>query len=226
VKVLIYVEGPSDRAALEALLRPIMDAGRSQRVGISFLPLRGKDAVLRDAPRKAAGYLHDSPNDWVFALPDLYPMARYDGSVDQHRSHGELAQLLHRRFEAEASALRLPEPVRRRFRAHCLKHDLEALLLAATDELRARLKTQNAFKGHWRLPVEDQNDNRPPKRVVEELFNQYCKKGYDETNDAPWILTRASASLDKVLKACPQCFAPFVRELKELADGRDPDIST
>ena len=95
--------------------------------------------------------------------------------------------------------------------------DLEGLLLAAPDALKQRLRTTDALNDHWRKPVEDQNDDKPPKRVVEALFNKYRKKPrYSDTTDAPWILQRAQ--LDAIVAACPQCFAPFVAELKTLAE--------
>jgi hypothetical protein len=221
VRVLVYVEGPSDRMALEALLEPIIrDAGR-RRVGIRFLVSNDKASILRDSGRKAADQLADNPNDWVFALPDLYPMSSYDRTPDQHRSFAELERLLMKRFTDRAERVGVSEFARSHFRVHCLKHDLESLVLAAPDALRQRLQTQDALDSHWRKPVEDQNDTRPPKRVVEALFQKYRRKvRYTDTIDAPWILKRAS--LEAVVAACPQRFAAFVAELKALADGREP----
>jgi hypothetical protein len=222
VKVITYVEGPSDQMALQALLKPIIQLARSNRVGISFSPQGGKAPILNDVPRKAAEILKQTPGDWVIALPDLYPMAVYDGT-HPHRSFAELEVLLRDKFLSRAEKIGVPEAARSHFRVHCLKHDLEALLLAAPEELRQRLKTKDALRGRWRLPVEDQNDNKAPKYVVEELFRQYRKKsGYIDTSDAVWILERAS--LPALEAVCPQRFAPFTRELRALAEGRDPDV--
>lgn len=38
MKVMIYVEGPSDRFALEALLSPLVERKNSESVNILFLP--------------------------------------------------------------------------------------------------------------------------------------------------------------------------------------------
>lgn len=224
MRVIVYVEGPSDQKALEALLKPIIDVGRGKGIGISLSPQGGKAPILQDVPRKAADHLQQHPNDWVFALPDLYPMASYDDGPDRHRSFAELSQLLQNRFKARAAKLNLSEETRRHFRVHCLKHDLEAMLLAAPDVLRKRLKTTDALRDGWRRPVENQNDNKPPKRIVEELFKKYRKKpGYVDTSDAVWILEHAS--LEAIEAACAQRFAPFVRELRALAEGGDPDAA-
>ncbi|MBI4704015.1 MAG: DUF4276 family protein [Deltaproteobacteria bacterium] len=213
MKILVYVEGPSDRDALCALLRPVIEAGRERGIGISFHPQGNKDAVLDDVPRRAADHLADRPDDWVVALPDLYPMSSYAGARNAHASFPDLEKLLRDRFDRRAETLGLPDEVRQRFRVHCLKHDLEVLLLAAADQLRLRLGTKHALRKGWRKPVEDQDDDRPPKRVVEDLFKKYRKKpGYVDTMDAPWILERADLAV--VEKSCPQRFGPLVTDLR------------
>lgn len=218
MKVLVYVEGPSDRHGLEALLAPVIQDGQRRGVGVRFLALKDKASILNDSAGKAADHLSDHPGDWVFVLPDLYPMAVYDGTRNAHRSFAELELLLRDRFAARARKIGLPPATHAHFRVHCLKHDLEVLLLAAAEPLRRRLGTEDALRNRWRIPVEDQNDGRPPKRVVEALFDQYAKRRrYIDTLDAPWILARAS--LDDITAACPQRFAPFVTELRRIASG-------
>lgn len=212
MKILVYVEGPSDRAGLEALLRPLSE---EQGVGLKFLPQHGKTALLEGVPSKAADHLADHPDDWVFALPDLYPMRAYEGTANAHGSRRDLDRLLRRRFEERADRIRLAAELRRRFLVHCLKHDLETLLLACPDQLRRRLGTDHALEKGWRRPVEEQNDEHPPKSVVERLFQRYRPKpGYVDTIDAPWILERAD--LPAIEKACPQSFAPFVADLRRV----------
>jgi hypothetical protein len=214
MKVLVYVEGPSDRDALRALLRSVLAEGQRRRVGIQFLPLGDKAKILDTSAGKAARHLAEHPEDWVVALPDLYPMAHYDGTPNQHKSHADLERLLTERFAREARRHRVAMEAQAHFRVHCLKHDLEVLLLACPDPLRQRLGTDHAL-GQWRSPVEDQNDQQPPKRIVEALFKKYRPKpGYVETVDAPWILERAS--LEAVVAKCPQRIAPFVAELQRI----------
>lgn len=213
MKVLVYVEGPSDRDGLAALLRTLVDAGRDRGVGLTFHPQGGKTVLLNEVPRKAAGHLVDRPNDWIVALPDLYPMRAYAGTPNAHRSVEDLARLLRHRFEERADELGLDVEPRTHFRVHCLKHDLEALVLATPDLLRRRLGTGDSLAAAWRQPVEEQNDDHPPKHVLEALFRKYRRKpGYVDTSDARWILERAD--LAAVEEACPQSFAPFVTDLK------------
>ena len=133
MKILVYVEGHSDRAGPEALLRRLVAAGQEPGVGLRFLP----------------------------------------------------------------------------------QHDKTALMLACPDQLRRCLGTVDALEERWRRPVEEQNDEHPPKSIVKRLFRRYRpKRGYVDTKDAPWILERAD--LSAVEEACPQCFAPFVADLRRV----------
>ena len=72
-----------------------------------------------------------------------------------------------------------------------LKHDLEMLLLAARAQLQSRLKTRDRL-GNWRKPPEDQNQDKPPKRIVEELFRAKLSRAYRDTTDGPAILRGAA----------------------------------
>jgi hypothetical protein len=219
VNALVYVEGPADRAALdEALLKPIIEEAHKRRVGVRFLHNGvagiGKSWLLKHVAHKAAGHLSEHPDDWIFALPDLYPMAHYRGTLDAHESFEELKDLLEHRFTERANRLAVSQKVRNHFQVHCLKYDLEVLLLSALNSLRKRLRTNDFLKGRWRNPAENQDDDKPPKRIVEDLFKQYQKRDYVGPVDAPWILERAS--LDDILGECPQHFAPFVAELRRV----------
>ncbi|MEW6367710.1 MAG: DUF4276 family protein [Acidobacteriota bacterium] len=108
------------------------------------------------------------------------------------------------------------ERLRSRFRVFCFKHDLEALVLAAHESLKTRLKT-NQLKITWTVPVEDQDHNQPPKRVVEDLFGAHGDR-YKDTVDAPLILHVGQYPV--VIERCPQCFGPFVRFLERMNDSR------
>ncbi|MBN1606964.1 MAG: DUF4276 family protein [Polyangiaceae bacterium] len=212
MRVLVYVEGTSDRAALEALLEPVLQQAHGRRVAVNFLPLRSKDRVLEEAPKKAALDLLERPQDWHFAVPDLHPMGRFRHGPLRHDCGEALCELMRRQFAEHAQAVHLETALHDRFRAHCLRHDLEALLLACPGALQKRLATKEALSKSYNQTVEEQDDDRPPKRVVEELFRKHLKRRYVETDDAPWILRHGD--LATVEAACPLGFGAFVRDLR------------
>lgn len=211
--VHVYVEGPSDKAAMEALLAPLLDRLRHQGVAVNFYDAPSGDrkkAVLLKIPERAVSILRNRPEDRVIALPDLYPK----NHGFPHSTPKELVDGVVERFRAilARKGLQDGERLESRFQVFCFKHDLEALVLAAFEPLKARLGVPD-LRRTWRLPVEDVDHGKPPKRVVEELFRENGQS-YRETVDAPLILRGASYS--ELAAECPQCFQPFVQFLESL----------
>lgn len=212
MRVVVYVEGPSDKLAMETLLRPLLDAKRAAGFAIDFFEAPEGDrkaSVLLKAPVKAANILSNDPDTVVILMPDLYPKNK----GFPHETFDELTAGITANFRHALRAKGLAdERLVERFKVFCFKHDLEALLLACPDELADRLKVK-AVRQVWRVPVEEQDHDMPPKRIVERLFAEQGQK-YKDTVDAPLILGRADTG--EVVAGCPQCFAPLVVFLEGL----------
>jgi len=213
MKVCVYVEGPSDKAAMEALLHPLIEQQRQAGVAIDFFETPAGDrktSVLTKIPQKAASILANDPAAIVVALPDLYP----GNKAFPHQTVAELTVGIQHNFDMALLARGLADDVRiqERFKVFCFKHDLEALLLAAQRELAHRLGVKS-IAVTWRIPVEDQNQENPPKRIVESLFTERGKR-YRDTVDAPIIL--GACQYQEIADRCPQCFRPFVEFLASL----------
>lgn len=213
MKVLVYVEGPSDKFALEAVLRPLLERKCSESINILFFhAVSGdrKEYVLTKVPRKAVHILKTDPRAVVIALPDLYPKDK----AFPHTSPEELRQGVLASFAGALREKRINDrQISERFRVFCLKHDLEALLLASKEPLRARLGFPS-LSTSWAVPVEDQDHDRPPSAIVEELF-QSAGKMYRGQIDAPAILS--GVNYKDLMDLCPQCFKPFVEFLEEMS---------
>lgn len=210
-RVIVYVEGPSDKAAMEALLEPLLKERRQQGVAIDFLAAPGGDrkkSLLLKVPERAVNILASQSKTLVVVVPDLYPRNR----GFPHENVEELMVGVAERFQAAVQRKKLRDGARlaRRFRAFCFKHDLEALILASHEALAGYLG-QARLVPTWREPVEEQDHEEPPKRIVEELFRRHGKT-YQPVVDAPLVL-RAS-SFEQVAERCPQCFGPFVEFLR------------
>jgi hypothetical protein len=212
-EVIVYVEGPSDESAIEALLESLIQQKRREGVVIEFFEApRGdkKVSLLTKVPRKAVGIILDKPHSIVVAIPDLYP--RNKGFP--HETVDELRAGILKNFNDALRNRDVEDDVRLRdrFRVFCFKYDLEALILASEEALKNRLGLDN-LEVTWRTPVEDQDHDHPPKRIVEALFKEHGKR-YRGTVDAPPIL-RASDYQD-IADRCSQCFKPFVKFLTDL----------
>lgn len=170
-EVIVYVEGSSDQLGMRKLLSTIIGSANQAGHMIDFFPLGGKETLLNKGPKKAINILRNKPDSWVFLVPDLYP----PNKPFPHVTFQDLKKELELRFMNELIAKNVDERLKDRFRIHCFKYDLEVLLLASNDALLSRLGVSTPSQ-RWKIPVEDQNHQRPPKRIVEALFLAANKK--------------------------------------------------
>ena len=212
MRVVVYVEGPSDVLALSALLQSLLEEKGSRGVAIEFFQAPSgdrKESVLLKVPLRAVNIILNDPGTMVVALPDLYPKNK----GFPHETCEELRSGVMSRFEEELARKGVcDDRLTARFKVFCLKHDLEALLLASGPALESRLGTAS-LPVTWSVPVEDQNQDDPPKRLIERLFADHHSK-YKDTVDAPLILS--SCNYKHIAERCPQCFKPFVDFLDAL----------
>jgi hypothetical protein len=173
MKVLVYVEGPSDQAALRALLRSLLADGQRRGVGIQFLPLGDKAKILNTSAGKAARHLAEHPEDRV--------------------SHCRICTRWRVTMELPTSIARL------RILRDCSRS--------------VSRRRPGGIACHPRR-------KRTSGCIASSTISRCCSwlaPDYIETVDAPWILERAS--LDAVLARCPQCFVPFVNELRQIIES-------
>jgi len=201
-KVIVYVEGPSDKLAMKELLSNLLAQLKEQGVAVKFVPTDGKKRLMQQTPGKAINILRNNPDSIVIALPDLYPPNM--GELP-HQTKAELVEALQIEFDKILQKKKLTDRLKERFRIFCFKYDLEALLLASKNQLASRLGV-STLPVTWTVPVEDQNHNKPPKRIVEDLFKQHKDK-YQDTIDAPLIL--GASRYSDIADRCPQCFKPW-----------------
>jgi hypothetical protein len=205
---VVYVEGPSDKSAMESLLSEKIKGAAGKGIRICFYNhWQGKTALLQKGPGLAAEILINNPDTHVVLLPDLYPK----NAGGQHETPAELNNLLRGRLKEALIKRAVPSAdlFLARFHVHCFKYDLEVLLLAVPEELRKYLGI-NELEATWREPVEDQDHENNPKKIVKELFRRHGRK-YRDTEDMSKILD--PSLLEPIMQRCHQCFAPFVNFL-------------
>lgn len=214
MKVVIYVEGPSDKLAMEHLLRPLILGSQYKGVEITFHPAPSGDAkksLLLKIPVKAVSILKNISDSIVIVIPDLYPINK----GFQHSTFSELRDGIFKVFKSTLARKGMTDStIINRFKIFCFKYDLEALVLAAQNALASRLG-QKELKTTWQLPVEDQNHTNPPKLVVKELFMKFGQ-AYNPVVDAPVIL--GASEYREIAEKCPQCFKPLVDFLENLPE--------
>lgn len=223
VEVAIYVEGPSDKLAMEALLKDLLTTKKQEGVLIRFFHLNptspdpkrrgaGKHGLLKKVPERAVNAIRSNPNLIAVVMPDLHPPVKVDDKDVAGKTVQDLETDLYNKFEAVLLAKNLDINLKKRFKVFCFKYDMEALILASENEFKARLGT-NSLGVNWKKPVEDQNHDYPPGYVVDEIYLKHKKK-YIKTVEAPAILGKCDYK--KLTVDCPQCFKPFVDFLESL----------
>ena len=213
MRVVVYVEGSSDQTSMNALLRPLLNQKRQEGVVIEFVQSPEGDKkkiLLTKIPIRAANTILNDPYSMVAVMPDLYPKNK----AFLHETVEELKAGIYENFGAalQRKGGGDDDRLKDRFRVFCFKYDLEVLILASEEALKTRLGIDH-LEVTWRIPVEDQDHDQPPKKIVETLFKEYGKR-YKGTADAPLILGQSNY-LD-IADKCPQCFKPFVEFLTNL----------
>jgi hypothetical protein len=204
-EVFVYVEGPSDGKVLETLLERVICQAQAKGNSLHFYPMGGKGPLLNKGPLKALNILRNKPNSHVFLLPDLYPKNIFF----EHQTFQQLKTGLDKQFAALLNKKKGDKRLLSQFHVFCMKYDLEVLLLASETALKKKLNT-DTFSRSWKRPVEDQDHDLPPKRIVEQLFRD-CGMKYIDTIDAPMIL--AEVDYRELMVACEQQFKPFIEQL-------------
>lgn len=210
-QLIVYVEGESDRLALKTLLKPLVDKKGAEGISIEFASVgqsgnmsNNKKALLVKYPKKAYQIIRNNRESAVVLLPDLYP---YNVGFP-HVNHSQLRDGVAKSFAALLSGHE--NELRSRFEVFCFKHDLEVLLLAAFEQLQQYLGI--SIGRTWKREVEEQDDNNPPRKIIQSLFHK-AKKRYGVATAAE-ILRKAS--LEDIRAKCPQSFAPFVEYIEKL----------
>jgi len=224
MRFFVYVEGMGDKLALEALWDGWRKRLGAAGHGITILELQGKSKLLQKIGHRAARHLVDSEDCIVIGLPDLYPAEEYENTDHRHSDEHELMKVQTRRVkEALQNVFHIApeksEQYLERFWASAFKHDMEMLLLAAQDGLRGYLGAKGKL-GSWRRPVEDQDQQKPPKQVVKGLFMSIRGKAYRDTKDAGAILRKVSDLKEIVFEESGHVKCPLFKSLMDRMGNR------
>ncbi len=191
MKIWIYVEGPSDCSALNALWTRWKENLKKDGWGIKVLPLDNKTKFFRKIGAHAVEKLRADSRDLVVGLPDYYPNQEYVNTAYRHDTLIELLDVQKKLVNNVLEQKRLDKNYMERFHPSALKHDLEMLLLSAHKQLCDHLG-ENHQPDNWIRPVEEQNQNKPPKRIVEEFYRTDKGRRYRDTTDAKAVLSRVN----------------------------------
>jgi hypothetical protein len=198
-RIKIYVEGPTDKAGLEALLSDLIVSAMNCQVEIKIIHPNSGDRqkeLIFNYPAKALSILRNNPHEVVFIIPDLYPMNRFG---QHYNTPEELHALIKNQVKIDDSR------IKNRLHIHCFVHEFEAILMASDIPHK-----ESYPKYNWAEP-EKQNGKFPPKQIITQLYPEY-----DGPSDAPALLKKYG-SIEMISKKCPY-FSNFIDDLKSVID--------
>jgi hypothetical protein len=191
VKIVLLVEGMTEKLGVPSFLKRWLDARCKQRTGLAAFKFGGVGDYLNEYGRVAERFLDDPNCLGVIGLLDWYGFPRNDANVEEARA----------RLQASVS--------HSRFRQHFAVHETEAWLLS---DLRLFPKAVSPL-----LPKNDPekiNLRHPPSKALETAYRRALKnKPYDKIKGA-----RLFTELDPDLAAgrCPH-LKLLLDDLLELA---------
>ena len=171
MKYVIFVEGHTEKECLSDFIGRWFDKQKlSQPIDIEVVRFDGWPNFNKNAVKKAKDYLESPERDEIIAvigLLDLYGPTFYPGDITTVKQRYEFAV---KRFENQVN-----NP--KKFRMFMAVHELEAWLLSQPEIFDQPV--YKALKNEERQP-ETINFDKPPKKLLHELYCNNMRKGYIE----------------------------------------------
>jgi Domain of unknown function (DUF4276) len=198
LRVVLFVEGDTERAAVPDLLKRWADARLPQPIRIAPVQLRGWQRYTKEIATKAALALRD-PTTVAIGLLDLYGPTFYPSNVSDRYAWAK------KKFENDVDS--------DRFVQHFAVHETEAWIFSEPAILPADVRS--AIPGRAARP-ETINFDEPPSRLLARLYRDRLGRRYQKLTDGVPLLQRLSP--DAVYKRCEH-FRLLANDLLRLATG-------
>jgi hypothetical protein len=199
-RIVLLCEGESEEIAAKYFLRRQLEAVGLKAVGLHPINLNAK---IEDIFTNTRRFRKDRDVVAVFTLVDLYGFNRV--AFQAHATVGQKVEAARAWLREGASDV---DPGF--FHPHLAVHDLEAWLLAEGAALAERL--HHRIAPHPR--AEELDFERPPGKLVDDLFQKHRKEAYRKTIDGPPLYK--SLAFDLVYQSCLY-FREFYDDLQSTA---------
>jgi len=203
MKFVLFVEGHTENKAVPEFLGRCLNSRLSERIGVKTVRYNGWADLLKDLPKRAEMYLNDPTQPdivAVIALLDLYLPDPNEREVFEKRREHAVERL---RDWVDLN----------RFRLFLAIHEVEAWLLSSPnlfpDPVRKNLESS------VKAP-EDVNFDKPPSKLLEQLYVNNRKKGYKKVTDGSALFRKLDPEI--VYSRCPR-FREMVDEMVALAQA-------
>ncbi len=200
MKIVVFVEGQTERAFKPALLRFLLSRLAGKMPTLHFKPFDGP-LPKREKLRREVELCFGKPllADAVIALVDVYPPTQ--GWQTAREAREQMKQWV----GGNSS-----------FYPHAAQHDFEAWLLPFWRTIRELARHPNA--AHPSGNPESVNHTKPPSKRIEDVFRRGAGRCYSKQRDAARILEPQQNDLLDAANACPELKA-FLNTILSLCGG-------
>ena len=171
MKIVLFVEGHTEHNAIAAFLKRWLDAQLEKPVGVQTVRFEGWPEMVASCAAHVQRQLNAPKKDViaVLALLDLYGPTFYPADKVTPTERYEWAKTY---LEAKVD--------RTKFRQHFAVHETEAWLFSDPSIFPVEIKKAIADK----YPYPEQiNNEEPPAKLLEKLYQNRSKRGYRKTVD-------------------------------------------
>jgi hypothetical protein len=223
-RVLIIVEGPTERAVIEQVLAPHFGK-RNLSLHAKVLGKPGHKGGIRsfEAVRKeVSALMNQEPRSFVSTFFDYYGLpATWPGiSAAQGKPAQDKARLVETAMLETIRSSLAESDNPNRFLPYIQMHEMEALLFANPSMMASAFERPDLASSFSEIVRQcgeceeiDDNPNTAPSRRIAGLFPGY-RKGASLLAHAPIIISRIG--VDAVRQACPH-FSDWLSKLEQLA---------
>lgn len=201
MKIKLFVEGQTERAALQEYLKRWLDPRLPSRIGVQVVAFEGWRDYYDEIAVKVDLHLSGKQGRDVvgaIGLLDLYGPNIYPAGCDG-------VEARYAWFKADLEK----RVAHSRFRQHFAVHETEAWLLADPSILPRAVA--DGLPGKAKLP-ETVNFNEPPAKLLDRLYRERERRSYKKVTDGRNLFLKASPEV--AYQRCPY----FKRLLDDMLD--------
>ncbi|MGI4787813.1 MAG: DUF4276 family protein [Janthinobacterium lividum] len=203
---VLMVEGQTEDKALRQFLQRWLDQELTLKVGIKIVRFDGWSDLVKNAATKARWHINESPGKdniiTVIALLDLYGPTFYPSDKSTAIERYDWAK--------NYMELQVNHP---KFHQHFAIHETEAWLLSEPSVFPPEIR--KALEGKY-PPPEKINFDRPPAKLLNELYSARLKRSYRKVVDGKALFAKLTPSI--AYQKCPS-LKILLDEMLELAKG-------
>lgn len=197
MKFVLFVEGFTEREAIDKFLKKWLDCHLSKPVGIQIVKFQGGADLIKESPKKALLYLNGPEQNDIIALISLLDL--YGTNIfPQHIASAEDRYTWGKKYMEQ----QIPHP---KYRHYFSVHELEAWLLSDPSLFPSSIARK--IKARYHRPEEIDFDE-PPSKLLNRLFREDTHRNYDKRVQGKLLFNKLDP--DTAYSKCPH--------LKELLD--------